>query len=126
MNERREGERRLVWFPVHLSSDRVATALAVTRDASRTGVLISARRKLEPGAEIDLAIDVPEAAPTAEPITIRAKGKVVRIEANQADPDGLWPYHLAVEFDEPQPELERTLETVPPPPHLDRTESEDG
>ena len=33
-------------------------------------------------------------------------GRVVRVEDNPEDPHGLWPHRLAVEFDQPEPELE--------------------
>ena len=32
-------------------------------------------------------------------------GHIVRMVRNSADPNGLWPYKLAIEFESPDPEL---------------------
>ena len=43
------------------------------------------------------------------PLLGRTQDRIVRVEPNTSDPNGLWPYRIAVEFTEPQPDLELAL-----------------
>ena len=96
---RRTNERFQVWLPVKV--DALKEGLAVTHDASSRGVLMVTASKLEPGSTVEIAVKLPE-----DPELRHVTGRVVRVEENPEDPHGLWPHRLAVEFDEPQPDLE--------------------
>lgn len=79
--------------------------ITVSRDVSTRGILLSAAEELKPGSKVVVTFRVlPD-----EKNERRVEGRVVRVEPNKEDPDGLWPVRLAVEFDEQLPELERQL-----------------
>lgn len=81
--------------------DALREGIAATHDASSRGVLMVTASTLEPGAHVEIAIKLPEQAEFR-----KISGRVVRVEDNPEDPHGLWPHRLAVEFDQPEPELE--------------------
>lgn len=97
--KRRQTERFQVWLPVKV--DQLREGIAVTHDASSRGMLIVSASTLEPGSPVEISLKTPE-----DPTPRRLTGTVVRVEDNSEDPHGLWPHRLAVEFDEPQPDLE--------------------
>jgi hypothetical protein len=73
--------------------------LAVSRNVSRTGLLMATATRLEVGAPVTVTYrEEPEGE---EERTIQ--GRIVRFESNQDDPEGLWPYMVAIEFLEPLP-----------------------
>lgn len=96
---RRENERYQVWIPVKV--DALREGIAVTHDASIRGVLMLTASTLDPGAQVEVALKLPDQA-----VPKRVIGRVVRVEDNQEDPHGLWPHRMAIEFEEPVPELE--------------------
>src|SRR5512134_3460842 len=96
---RRTNDRYEVWLPVKV--DALREGIAVTHDASGRGVLMLTASTLDPGASVEIALKMP-----GEPEPRRVTGRVVRVEENPADPHGLWPHRMAIEFDEPQPDLE--------------------
>jgi hypothetical protein len=103
---RRENERYEIWLPVKV--DALREGIAVTHDASERGVLMLTASTLDAGANVEIALKMPgEAEPR------RVTGRVVRIEENAADPHGLWPHRMAIEFDEPQPDLEWVVGSEP-------------
>jgi hypothetical protein len=104
-DERRDGQRFHVWFPVQFEAGTRRGRIAVSHDVSARGILLSAATDLEPGAEVSITFRVLPDDP--EDRTVR--GRVVRVEPNADDPDGLWPLRVAVEFDQPEPDLERQL-----------------
>ena len=105
MEDRRGGTRHEVWFPVRLQSSELKDRIAVSRDVSSGGLLLSAKTNLEPGAVVSVSFRVlPE---DAEERTV--SGRIVRVETNTDDPDGLWPLRIAIAFDEPVPALEEQL-----------------
>ena len=79
--------------------------LAISRDVSSRGMQLSAATDLEPGSRVTISFRI---LPDDEEMRF-VEGKVVRVEDNTDDPDGLWPLRIAVEFDEPVPDLERQL-----------------
>ncbi|MBV1859470.1 MAG: PilZ domain-containing protein [Nannocystaceae bacterium] len=98
--ENRRARRVKTWFPVRMrEGERRNTAVA--KDVSAKGILIAARRRFELGTEVHVSLHLdPEAgAPRL------VQGRVVRQEPNANDPGGLWPYKLAIEFDQADPEL---------------------
>ena len=61
---------------------------------------------LTEGSPVEIALKFPN-----DPVPWRVTGRVVRVEENAADPHGLWPHRMAVEFDEPVPDLEWVVGT---------------
>jgi hypothetical protein len=103
--ERREGDRYQAWFPVQFTAGALRDHLAISRDVSSRGMQLSAATDLEPGSRVTVSFRV-----MPDDSKVRSvEGKVVRVEDNTDDPDGLWPLRVAVEFDEPIPDLERQL-----------------
>lgn len=98
--ENRRSRRVKTWFPVRMRhGERRNTAVA--KDVSAKGILLAARRQLELGSEVHVSLHVdPEAG-----CPRLVQGRVVRQEPNSNDPGGLWPYKVAIEFDQPDDEL---------------------
>ena len=79
--------------------------LAVGHDMSQGGALLVTSGKPAPGERVQLFVRVPPNAEAEREIGAR----VLRVEPNQADPNGIWPFQIALEFDEPQSDLEATM-----------------
>ena len=112
--ERRSHLRRCVWLPAKV--DQLEAGMAVTHDVSPAGVLMVAASTLEVGATVSITFQTPPAGVPEHHVT----GRVVRVEANDSDPQGLWPYRIAVEFDGEVPELEPIIDA------LERSSGADG
>ena len=106
MSEERRSSRHDVWLPVKV--DHLREGIALTHDASPHGVLMVTASKLDVGSTIELSLKLPAPHGTLH----RLHGRVVRVEPNQADPHGLWPYRIAVELEPSAPELDRLLSIV--------------
>ena len=105
MDERRERARHEVWFPVRVDSEKIGEHVAVTRDVSSGGVLLSTRSAPEEGARVIVSFKVlPE-----DEVEHQVVAHIVRVEPNPEDPDGLWPLRIALAFETPVPELESQL-----------------
>ena len=104
--ERRNHYRYKLWVPARIQAGGAAK-LAIGHDMSQTGALLVSRSKVEPGTAVSLYVRVP---PDSEQ-EFHLTAQVVRSERNDADPNGLWPYRIAVRFDENSPELEALLRT---------------
>ena len=85
--------------------------LAIGHDMSQGGALLVTRTELAVGDAIVLEVQVPPGEGQVHKIA----GKVLRSAPNEADPEGLWPFQIAVAFDKAMPELEEALED-----HLDQ------
>lgn len=103
--ERREHDRYRLWLPARIEGDGNKPHLAVGHDMSQGGSLLVTDTELEVGAAIKVHVRIP---PDAEEERI-LDGKVLRCTKNPADPDSLWPYQIAVVFEEVDPELEELL-----------------
>ncbi len=99
MNERRTTHRVQVWLPVKV--DALREGIAVTHDASERGLLMVTASRLDPGSAVTVVLKAPDGTETHH-----LSGRVVRVETNTDDPQGLWPHRMAVEFDQPAPKLE--------------------
>jgi hypothetical protein len=100
MSDERRGARRYVlWIPVQMTSGPDVTMLAVSRNISGSGALLIAGASLDPGARVELVLQVPGTDDR------HLGGEIVRVETNEDDPDGLWRYRLAVRFDDEVPQL---------------------
>lgn len=78
---------------------------AITYDVSAAGLLMASPGRLEVGSRVELRFRV--SADEGQDRSIRAR--VVRLEPREAGDDGPWRYRMAVQFDEPHPELEGAL-----------------
>ena len=112
MDEKRAHPRFCLWFPVVAVAGGGSVA-AVCRDASSGGLSIASSSPLEIGTEITISFRV---APDEEDHV--AVGRVVRIDGHANNPRDVWTHRVAIEFAEPQLELDRLLKqhSSPPPP----------
>jgi hypothetical protein len=98
--ERRNAARHVAWFSVRVDADG-GTALALAHNVSQEGILVAARKLVEVGSPVKLTLHVdPDRTAPRE-----LEGHIVRMVRNSADPNGLWPYKLAIEFEDPDPDL---------------------
>jgi len=109
-DERRLHARYRTWLPAQIGGESVELQLAIGHDMSQGGALLVTRRELEIGTTITLEVQVPPGEGELHAL----EATVLRSAPNQADPDGLWPFQIAVAFDKAMPELEEALED-----HLD-------
>ena len=112
-DERRKASRFGVWFPIQISDDG-GMIIAISRDISSVGIAAVAAAKPEVGSQVTVTLNLPNEDER------EIKGKIVRVDVNDADPDGLWRHRVAVAFEEELKELEPVLEdlertSVPPP-----------
>ena len=107
--ERRSDARHALWLPVRV--DALKEGMAVSHNISRRGLLMVTASTLEVGAMITVTFRIPADAPDERTVV----GRVIRVEKNEVDPMGLWPHRMAVQFDEPVPELEPLLEEADSP-----------
>ena len=113
--ERRDAPRFAIWFPMQLGSDG-DVVIAISRDVSEVGVLLVAAASLEVGSRVSVTM----ALPGDEAGERVVSGRVVRVETNPDDAEGVWRHRVAVAFDERVPALEPFLEQIarasrPPP-----------
>lgn len=101
--ERRANERHRVWFPMTVVTDDGGKGTAITFDVSATGVLMACPGELKLGSRVTLRFTL-----STEDEERVVSGTVRRAELNPGD--ARWRHRLAVEFDEPHPELEALLE----------------
>jgi hypothetical protein len=102
--ENRRHARYALWFPVNVATEDKQT-LAVAKDASQSGIAISAPAGVAAGAHVTLTFRIPPDGGEERTVS----GRVVRHETNQEDPHGLWPYRIGIAFESPVPELEELL-----------------
>lgn len=93
--QRREHGRYRIWFPVRVTAEGV-DGMAVNHDISAGGMLMALSAKLRDGEAVTVRFRVPPDSPDEHEV----QGKVIRIEDNADDPDGMWPYRMAVAFDD--------------------------
>jgi hypothetical protein len=105
--ERREHKRRRFWLPLEVEG--LEGGVAVSHDASDNGLLLVTSSSVPVGTSLQITLTVPPGGPVVVPVT----ATVVRVTRNDEDPDGLWPYKMAVAFAEPVPDLEAYLEQLP-------------
>jgi len=101
MEERRSKERFSVWFPLTVITDDGEEGTAITFDVSAAGLLMACAGRLDEGAHVQLRFD--SLGSDDEPLTIGAK--ILRVTEQDFEA-GPWRYKMAVEYDEPHPDLE--------------------
>jgi len=100
--ERRHATRYEVLFPIRVEIDQSKSGIAISRNGSTTGILAVTAESLVVGAPVSMRFR----ATIDDPDEHRVTGHVVRVGANEEDPDG--PFHqlVAVQFESERPELE--------------------
>ena len=106
--ERREHARTRIWIPIEVTAPGVPPFYGVSRDLSRSGVLLSSAQGLGADTPISVKLTIPADKPLDRTVT----GRVVRSGPNEDDPDGLWPIRIAIVFDEPIVEVDGLLDEV--------------
>lgn len=109
MHNRREHPRYMIWFPVTLDAGTRA-AQAICRDASQQGLRIASNTAIEVGASVTITVRVARDAPDKT-----VTGRIVRMRTDES-PTSPFPHMLAIEFEEPVPELEPMLKRHSDPP----------
>lgn len=104
MPDRRNHPRFRLWLPARLEAGG-DVRLAVGHDMSQGGSLLVTSRALDVGARVKLVFTIPP----NEGTELALEGEVLRCESNAQDPDGLWPYQIALAFERMAPELENLL-----------------
>ena len=99
----RRDPRFVLWLPVRV--EELSEGMAVTHNASGRGALIVTASVLDVGSPVTITFAIPPDGNEEKTV----HGRVVRVEPNRDDPEGLWRHRLAVEFDEPVPDLEAVL-----------------
>ena len=102
-DDAREKERFTVWFPMKIQLEGDEEGVAVSRNMSEKGILMASAAKLEPGTPVTVTFRLGQGDEST------VKGRIVRREENDEDPDGLWPHRVAVEFEETVEGLEPVL-----------------
>jgi hypothetical protein len=99
--ERRTNDRHTAWFPIRMDADESGGEVAIAKNVSDKGMLLASYKKLVVGEPVKLALHV---RPEGD-IPRLVSGTIVRLVPNDEDPEGMWRYKIAVEFDAPDPEL---------------------
>ncbi len=99
----RRAQRYNVWLPVQV--DELDAGMAIGHDASARGLLMVSANTMELGALVSLTVKLPPDLSRERTV----KARVVRVEANDEDPEGMWPHRIALEFEGPDEEIERAL-----------------
>lgn len=89
--ERRAGERVEAIVVLQLDDEG---RYGVTRDMSDRGLLIATRNEFQPGDRLEVTIQ-------AKGDPLKRTARVVRVE--KSPPNEEWPFHIAMELDEPLP-----------------------
>lgn len=96
-----------MWLPVQLAEGTLEGSLAVSKDASEGGMFLSSTEALDVGAEVLLSFTVLDGEGGSRTHTTPAI--IVRVAPNTDDPEGLWPWRVAVRFAAPLAGLESAL-----------------
>lgn len=79
--------------------------MAIGHDASARGLLMVSANSMETGARLSLTLKLPP--DLTRQISVNAR--VVRVEPNDEDPEGIWPHRIALEFEGADEEIDRAL-----------------
>jgi hypothetical protein len=103
---RRIAERHVVYFVAEvLPHDGERARVAITRDASETGLLLLTRAHVELGQSVTVRVHLPGDVEERAPVT----GRVVRREVLSPHEVDFWKEKVALQFDAPEAELARDL-----------------
>ena len=104
--ENRRAERHIVYFVAELlPADGERARVAITHDASESGLLMLTRAHLEIGQSVTVRVMLPGDATERPPVT----GRVVRREVLSPAEVDFWREKVALQFDAPEAELAREM-----------------
>lgn len=75
--------------------------MAIAKDVSATGIGLASTFRFTVGAPVTLTLHLDPESGEAREVT----GTIVRLMDNDEDPDGMWPFKMGIELDDPDPEL---------------------
>lgn len=102
----RRAPRYTVWLPVRVAE--LAEGMAVSHNASSRGMLLVTADKVDVGSPVTISVGLPPDGSEQREVL----GRVVRVEENTDDPDGIWPHRLAIEFDDVVAELDAVFRAL--------------
>lgn len=113
----RRHKRYYVLFPMQYDTAAQAPHYAISRNISSSGLLMATAQQLAVDAPVKLTIKLPG---SSEERTF--EGKIVRVNVNDQDPQGMWPFTAAIEFANVDEALDPILREAQarsefPPPH---------
>lgn len=103
---------------MEVEGETLRGALAITRDVSERGILIATSERGAIGSDVHVRCKLPDGQ------EVEVEGVIVRQETSAEDPRGMWRYQIAVEFDQPVPELASALDALVASGQAKRVESE--
>ena len=98
-------DRFRLWLPAQIDGVGEETLLAIGHDMSQKGSMMVVGEAIDVGTSLVVNVKIP---PDGDE-TLTLKATVLRCEANEADPQGMWRHRVALEFDEASPRLEELL-----------------
>ena len=106
MEEKRRDKRHVVTFPAMVGRQGRFSFVTMTKNVAPSGLLVMTAVSLEVGERVQITYDSGAEDSTA----LNAEGRIVRVEKNEDERASQFPYLAAVEFADPQPEIETLLE----------------
>lgn len=108
VSERRTATRHSAYFPAQIDTGTGKKRTAVIKDLSISGCLLLTRAKVNPGDEITLSLYL-----TGDPEQARdVKGSVVRDMRRDQEVSDVWPFSVAIRFDEPFTDIEPDVKAL--------------
>jgi hypothetical protein len=99
-DNRRTADRHAVYMGAEITTPEGKVRSAITQDASKTGLLLLTRARLEIGAKLSIRVYVPGDEDKSEVV----EGHVVRKDPLDINESSLWREKVAVHFDHELPE----------------------
>ncbi len=104
--QRRKHARYHIWFPVQVDAEDLSGAMAVNHNIGAGGMLIALTAELNVDQRVVVTFRVPPQGEREQ----RIEGRITRVEKNPEDPEGTWPFRIAVVFDNVATDLVPLLE----------------
>lgn len=113
----RRHKRYYVLFPMQYGTSPDGPQYAISRNISSSGLLMATAEELAVNAPVKVVIKLPGSSEERN-----FEGRIVRVNVNSADPQGMWPFTAAIEFSNVDEALEPLLREAQarsefPPPH---------
>jgi hypothetical protein len=107
-SERRTATRHQAFVPAHVDTGNGQKRTAMIKDLSVSGALLLTRARVKPDDEVTLSLYL-----TGDPNVARiVKGRVVRDERRSIEVSDIWPFAVAIRFDEPFSEIEPDVKAI--------------
>lgn len=107
-NDQRSASRQVVYVASEIVTDAGAASCAVTHDASRTGLLLLTRAKVEIGQPVRLRVHTRDGTTPSFEVT----GRVVRRESLGPSESDVWRTKVGIVLDEGSSELATELDAL--------------